>query len=104
MDNKTIVSILGLIRPGAEYNVRGGTIEWLDKVQVQPTDAEMLEGAQTLASFLKLPAVQNQLNAIWKQFATQTLIPEVAAVLSQVQTVNNQVPIVNGTPLDTTPQ
>lgn len=29
------------LRPGAEWNLRGTTIEWLDKVQRQPTQAEI---------------------------------------------------------------
>ena len=36
-----IVDALNSLRPGAGYVVRGNKLEWLDKKQFKPTDAEI---------------------------------------------------------------
>lgn len=40
MINKT--QALLSLRPGAEWNLRGDDLEWLDTKQTQPTDAEIV--------------------------------------------------------------
>tara|TARA_R100000458_G_scaffold6653_1_gene5298 strand:+ start:934 stop:1212 length:279 start_codon:yes stop_codon:yes gene_type:complete len=35
------VQALSELKPGAEFTVRGDTIEWLDSKQSQPTDSEL---------------------------------------------------------------
>ena len=35
------VQALSELKPGAEFTVRGDTIEWLDSKQTQPTDSEL---------------------------------------------------------------
>jgi hypothetical protein len=37
----TKVDALQSLRPGAEWNIRGDDLEWLDQNQTQPTDAEI---------------------------------------------------------------
>jgi len=37
----TKVDALQSLRPGAEWVLRGDDLEWLDKTQTQPTDAEI---------------------------------------------------------------
>jgi hypothetical protein len=39
--NPTKADALQVLRPGAEWVLRGDDLEWLDKKQKQPTDAEI---------------------------------------------------------------
>lgn len=39
-----LVEVLQFIRPGAEFYVSGDELTWVDKVQTQPTDAEIEAG------------------------------------------------------------
>ena len=44
MNNRQIAIALAILRPNAEFNIRGNDlsgIEWLDTVQTRPTDAEI---------------------------------------------------------------
>jgi predicted lipoprotein len=37
----TIINALQSLRPGAEWVVREGELEWLDKIQSKPTEAQI---------------------------------------------------------------
>lgn len=41
LTNLEIAHALQHLRPGAQWNIRGEEIEWLDKVQTQPTNREI---------------------------------------------------------------
>lgn len=70
------VKILQLIRPGAQWAVRGDTladVEWLDQVQIKPTQAEMDAGQLQIDALayrdsrrLEYPALGDQFDSLWK--------------------------------------
>ena len=65
-----IADALQILRPGAQWVVRGQNIEWLDVAQSRPTDKEI---SDTIAAYSyrelrrrEYPALEDQLDAIWK--------------------------------------
>jgi hypothetical protein len=44
MKHEDIVNAIQFIRPNAEFLLNGDEIQWLDKKQVKPTDAEIEAG------------------------------------------------------------
>ncbi len=69
----TIPDALQILCPGAEWVLRGHTydcLEWLDTVQVKPTEQAVLD---TIAAFeyqgkraREYPSLTDQLDALWK--------------------------------------
>lgn len=46
----TLIDAIVSLRPGAEWQVKDGTITWLDQVQTQPTDQELQAEITRLSS------------------------------------------------------
>jgi len=44
MDGLDRLNAITFIRPGAEFIIRGGEMTWLDKTQLEPTEAEIEAG------------------------------------------------------------
>jgi len=44
MEHKDKFNAIQFIRPNAQFTLRGNNIEWLDKNQIEPTDAEIETG------------------------------------------------------------
>ena len=44
MNPKDMADTLQFLRPGAEFSFKGTELEWLDKAQTQPTQAEIKSG------------------------------------------------------------
>lgn len=71
-----IAKVLLLIRPGAEWSLRGTTyddLEWHDKKQKKPTKTELNAGWKKLQALSyrdqrasEYPAIGDQLDALWK--------------------------------------
>lgn len=74
MTQDDLINVLSLIRPGAEWLLQGTTLVWLDKIQVQPTDAELQIG---LTQFQANQTAQNQALA-----NAQAVLKSPAAVLN----------------------
>ena len=61
------------LKPGAEFNLRGDTLEWLDKVQTQPTDSEITAEIERLKNLddyqtprkKEYPSIEDQLDLIY---------------------------------------
>lgn len=80
------------LRPGAEWVIRGDTIEWLDTKQTQPTDNEIanevarLEAEYDAAEYQRkraaeYPSITDQLDALWKGGdAAEEMLAKVQAV------------------------
>ena len=69
MINKDIVNALIVLAPGAQWVVRGDTldgIEWLDTVQTRPADDEI---NAAIGAYIPPPSVQDQLAALQAQVA-----------------------------------
>ncbi len=65
-----IPDALQILRPGAQWVMRGSNLEWLDVVQLRPTDKEI---ADTIAAYSyrekrrrEYPPLEDQLDAMWK--------------------------------------
>ena len=68
-----ITDALQILRPGAEWVMRGHTydcLEWLDAIQSKPTEQEVLD---TIAAYEyrskrapEYPSLTDQLDALWK--------------------------------------
>jgi hypothetical protein len=91
------VNALQSLRPGAQWVLRGETLEWLDTEQAQPTEAEITAevarlqaeyDAQTYARSRasEYPPIGDQLDALWKGG------DEAAAMLAKVQAVKAKYP------------
>lgn len=70
MKHDDIVKALSVLRPGAAYTVNDEKIEWLDQVQVQPSESEM-EAAVAATAYQEqrrreYPPIPDQLDALWK--------------------------------------
>jgi hypothetical protein len=81
------------LKPGAEFVIRGETVEWLDKIQTQPTDAEIdaeiarLQAQATAAAYKakrakEYPAIGDQLDALFHAGVFPT---EMAALIQAVK-------------------
>ena len=80
------------LRPGAEWVLRGDTIEWLDTKQTRPTDNEIanevarLEVEYDAAEYQRkrvkeYPSITDQLDALWKGGdAAEEMLAKVQAV------------------------
>lgn len=55
-----IPDILQTIRPGAEWTLRGNTLEWLDTIQARPTLGEIQTAIQTCQANLITRNAQRQ--------------------------------------------
>jgi hypothetical protein len=44
MEHEDKVKAIQFIRPGAEFALKGEDLEWLDEVQVEPTEKEISDG------------------------------------------------------------
>ncbi len=65
-----IAKAIERIRPGAEFNIRDGKIEWLDSKQTEPNVKE-IQACIDECSYIEqrareYPSVEDQLDAIWK--------------------------------------
>jgi hypothetical protein len=91
------VNALQSLRPGAQWVLRGETLEWLDTEQVQPTEAEITaEVARLQAEYdaqayarsraSEYPPIGDQLDALWKGG------DEAATMLAKVQAVKAKYP------------
>ena len=85
------------LRPGAQWTLRGDELEWLDKVQSQPTEEEIqAEIVRLQADFdskeyqrkrqAEYPSIGDQLDALWKGGDAQ------AEMLAKVLAVKNRYP------------
>lgn len=107
MDRKTLMQVLGLIRPGASWTIHERRDEnniplpcalvWCDKTQAQPTDAELEAGQATVealsyreARAKEYPSVQDQLDAIWQMIQANppSVMPTATTnILQKIQAV-----------------
>ena len=61
------------LKPGAEFTLRDDTLEWLDKVQTQPTDSEInaeIDRLRTISDYQsprkeEYPSIADQLDLIY---------------------------------------
>lgn len=70
MKHIDIANALQTLCPNAEWNLRGDTvegIEWLDKVQTQPSEAAIVAA---IASYVPPPTLQDKLNLLQTQVNT----------------------------------
>lgn len=85
------------LRPGAEWVIRNGSLEWLDTQQTQPTDAEMasevirLQAEHDAKKYARkraaeYPSIGDQLDALWKGGDAA------AEMLAKVQAVKTKYP------------
>jgi hypothetical protein len=44
MTNREMVEVLMFLRPNAEWSINNGVLNWMDQVQIQPTNAELEAG------------------------------------------------------------
>ena len=73
MNHKLVREALQELRPGAEWNLRGEIIEWLDKTQSSPAPEELDEVIKKLEALdyrnkraAEYPPIVDQLEAIWE--------------------------------------
>ena len=62
--NPTKADAIQILRPGAEWVLRGDVLEWLDQTQTEPTEAEIQEEIARLTAeqpLVELRAKRNQL-------------------------------------------
>lgn len=93
-----IPSMLNSISPGAQWNYRGGdyaTIEWLDKVQAQPTLAQVNQAITTCQSNqVQLQAYAVELSTTQAAVAGLADNYVAASVLQQIQINKNMARII----------
>lgn len=80
------------LKPGAEFTLRGSTLEWHDKSQTQPTDSEITAEVNRLKTIEEYqaprrkayPSIQDQLDMqYWdKKNGTTTWVDAIAKVKS----------------------
>lgn len=102
-----IPKVLMHIRPGAEWCLRGDTLEgleWLDQVQTQPTSEEMDAGWLAVQGLLykderrpKYPYFGDQLDAMWKSLQHMKangvdLGSDADAMINDVNAIKTQYP------------
>ena len=82
--NDKIVKAIQSLTPGAEYVLRGGVLEWLDKAQTEPTqaeiDAEIIRQDEEYTSQAyarkraqEYPELAEQLDLLWHAIDAGTL-------------------------------
>ena len=67
----TRAEAIAILRPGAEWTLRGDSLEWLDKSQGQPSEAEIASQMQ-LASPPADPTLADQVLALKQMLAEAT--------------------------------
>ena len=88
MDNDTLSKILLIIRPAAAWVARDGQIiQWLDAVQIQPTDAEIQNGLVQLQAkeAADAAAIQAAQEIIAGPSTVQNPDPRVLALITILQ-------------------
>lgn len=100
MTHAKLVKILEMIRPKAQWTLRGDTLadlEWLDQVQVKPTQDDIDAGEVQVDALAyqdlrkpEYPYYGDQLDAVWKmaQVLTSNGITLGADALDMIATVN----------------
>jgi hypothetical protein len=65
------VNALQSLRPGAQWVLRGGDLEWMDTEQTQPTDAEITAEVARLQAVYEANEYQRQRAAAYPSIADQ---------------------------------